>query len=90
MVIPLCVPLADRTGQDIQSTVTNAVAGAMAIQEVIENTKSVGNAGGAPEYATYLRKKPLPDVPAMLLICQFAQRRSGRPQPDATAFLRAG
>jgi hypothetical protein len=88
--IPFGVLLADGTSQEVRSPVTNTVAGAMAIQEMIENAKWVGHSGDGLAYAPYLRKKPLPGVPAKLLICQFAKGDQSAPNPIATAFLRAG
>jgi len=84
------VLLADGTSQEVRSPVTNTVAGAMAIQEMIENAKWVGHSGAGLAYAPYLRKKPLPGVPAKLLICQFAKGDQSAPNPTATRFLRAG
>jgi Bacterial virulence factor lipase N-terminal len=88
--IPLRIELADGTSQEIQSPVINTVAGAMAIQEVIENTKWVARAGDPVAYAPYIRKTPLPGVPAKSVIYQFAKGDQTTPNPSATAILRAG
>jgi hypothetical protein len=71
--IPIQVRLEDGTSQDIQSPVSNTVAGAMAIQEVVENTKWVGRSGDPVAYAPHIRKTPLPGVPAKSVIYQFAK-----------------
>jgi hypothetical protein len=88
--IPLSVGLADGTLREIQSPVINTVAGAIAIQEVVENTKWVGGAGDPVAYATYLRKTPLAGLLAKSIICQFSMGDQTAPNPDATAILRAG
>jgi hypothetical protein len=88
--IALGVQLVDGTSQDIQSPVLNTVAGAMAIQEVVEDIKWVGHAGDPVAYATYLRKTPLEGVPAKSVIYQFARGDQSAPNPNTTAILRAG
>ncbi len=88
--IPLRVHLADGTSYDIESPVINSVAGAMAIQEVVENTKWVGRPGDPVAYAPYLRKTPLAGVPAKSVIYQFAKGDQQAPNPNATAIVRAG
>jgi hypothetical protein len=88
--IPLRVLLADGTSQDIQSPVINTVAGAMAIQELVENTKWVSHSGDPLAYAPYLRKHPLAGVPAKSMIYQFAKGDQVGPNPNVTAILGAG
>jgi hypothetical protein len=88
--IPLRVRLEDGTSQDIQSPVISSVAGAIAIQEVIENTKWVGQPGDPVAYAPHLRKNPLAAVPAKSVIYQIAKGDRTVPNPLATAILRAG
>ncbi len=88
--IPLRVRLEDGTSYDIESPVINSVAGAMAIQEVVENTKWVGRPGDPVAYAPYLRKTPLAGVPAKSVIYQFAKGDQQAPNPNATAIVRAG
>ncbi len=88
--IPLRVHLADGTSYDIESPVINSVAGAMAIQEVVENIKWVGHASDPVEYAPHLRKTPLAGVPAKSVIYQFAKGDQQAANPNATAIVRAG
>ena len=88
--VPLTVSLADGTTQIIQSPVINDVAGAMAIQEVLDNTEWASQAGSPVAYAPHLRRAPLPGVPAKSVICQFAKGDLGAPNPNTTAILRAG
>src|SRR5262249_61312974 len=60
--VPLTVRLADGTERVIQSPVTNTVPGAMPIQEVIEHTEWVSQAGNPVEYVPHVRKSPLAGV----------------------------
>ena len=60
----LRIRLADGTSRDIQSPVINTVAGAMAIQQVVENTEWASQSGDPVAYAPHLRKNPLTAVPA--------------------------
>jgi hypothetical protein len=87
---PLDVRLPDGTDQQIVSPVVNTVPGAMAIQELIENMKWVGDRGAAVAYAPYLRKNPLASVPAKSVLCQFSRADQSSPNPNAAAILRAG
>ena len=88
--LPLQIGLADGTSQKIQSPVINTVAGAMAIQEAVENMKWSGRFGDPVAYARYLRKTPLPGVPAKAVIYQIAKGDQSVPNPNGTALLRAG
>jgi Bacterial virulence factor lipase N-terminal len=88
--VPFTVTLADGTTQVVQSPVINDVSGAMAIQEVLDNSEWVSQAGSPVAYAPHLRKAPLPAVPAKSVICQFAKGDLGAPNPNTTAILRAG
>jgi hypothetical protein len=88
--VPLTVRLADGTSHVIQSPVINTVDGAMAIQEVIENTEWVSQSGNPVAYAPHLRKAPLAGVPARSVILQLAKSDQIVPNPTATALLRAG
>ena len=88
--VPFTVRLADGTTHVIQSPVINTVPGAMAIQEVLENTEWVSQAGSPVAYAPYLRRAPLSGVPAKSVIVQFAKGDMGAPNPNTTAILRAG
>jgi hypothetical protein len=88
--VPLTVRLADGTERVIQSPVINTVPGAMPIQEVIENTEWVSQAGNPVAYAPHIRKAPLAGVSAKSVIYQFAKGDQIVPNPAATALLRAG
>src|SRR5205823_1789457 len=87
---PLPVTLKDGTTRTIQSPVTNAVPGAMAIQEVLTNIDWASQAGSPVAYAPHLRKAPLPGVPAKSVIYQFNLGDVSAPNPNTTAILRAG
>jgi hypothetical protein len=73
----------------VGSTINN-VSGAIAIQEVLENTEWVSQAGSPVAFAPYLRKAPLRGVPGKSVIHQFAKGDLGAPNPNTTAILRAG
>jgi hypothetical protein len=88
--VPLRVSLTDGTSHDIQSPVINTVSGAMAIQETVENAEWVSDTGGPVSYAPYLRKNPLPGVPAKSVIYQFSNGDRSAQNPNTTAILRAG
>jgi hypothetical protein len=88
--IPLRIGLADGTSQDIQSPVINTVAGAMAIQQVVENIEWASESGDPVAYAPHLRKNPLAAVPAKSVVYQIAKGDKTVPNPVATALLRAG
>jgi pimeloyl-ACP methyl ester carboxylesterase len=88
--IPLAVRLTDGTIREIQSPVTNTVAGAMEIQQYVERAEWVFQSGSSVAYAPYLRKAPLPGVPAKSVIVQFARGDQTNPNPVTTAILRAG
>jgi hypothetical protein len=88
--IPLLVHLEDGTDQEIRSPVINTVAGAVAIQEMMDNRDLVGMSGDPVAYAPHLRKHPLAGVPAKSVIVQFAKGDQVIPNPIATALLRAG
>jgi hypothetical protein len=88
--LPLSVLLADGTSYDIQSPVTNTVAGAMLIEEVAENLVWVSQPGSAVAYSPYLRKSPLAGMPEKSVVYQFAKGDQGAPNPNMSAILRAG
>lgn len=73
-----------------QPPVVNAVAGAMDIQQIIEWSEWVTQAGNPVAYAPYLRKAPLLGVPPKEVIVQFAKGDQTVPNPTATALVRAG
>jgi hypothetical protein len=88
--VSLHVRLRDGTSYDIRSPVINTVAGAMAIQEVVENFEWVSQSGNPVAYAPHLRKDPLAGVPAKSVIFQFAKGDQNVLNPMTTALLRAG
>jgi hypothetical protein len=73
-----------------QPPIVNAVPGAIAIQQVLENAEWVSQSGNPVAYAPHLRKDPLPGVPAKTVIIQFARGDQTVPNPTTTAILRAG
>lgn len=88
--LPLSVTLTDGTTRVFQSPVINAVPGAMAIQEVLENMEWVSQSANPVAYAPHLRQDPLPGVPTKSVIFQFAKGDQIDPNPMTTAMLRAG
>jgi hypothetical protein len=73
-----------------QDPLINTVPGAMAIQEVIDNTEWVSQSGNPVAYAPHLRKDPLDGVPSKKVIFQFAKGDQTVPNPTTTNILRAG
>jgi hypothetical protein len=88
--VTLHLGLGNGTRSEIASPVINTVAGAMAIQQVIENIEWVSQSGSPVAYAPHLRKDPLAGVPPKSVIFQFAKSDSIIPNPTTTAILRAG
>jgi hypothetical protein len=78
------------TRMTFQSPVINDVAGAMDIQALLDPTDWVFQSGSAPAYASYLRKTPLPGVPAKAVIIQYGKGDMTVPNPVETAVVRAG
>ena len=68
----------------------NLVDGAIAIQEVLENTEWVSQSGNPVAYAPHLRAHPLDGLDEKSVIIQFAKGDQTVPNPTATAILRAG
>jgi dienelactone hydrolase len=67
-----------------QPPVINTIAGAMAIQEVFDNTEWVQQSGGALAYATLLRTDDRP------ILIQVAKGDQVAPNPLASQLIRAG
>jgi hypothetical protein len=88
--LPLAVRLTDGTTEVIQSPVINTVAGAMDIQEVLENREWVSQTANPVAFAPHLRKDPLPGVPVRPVLFQFALGDQIAPNPTNAAILRAG
>jgi len=82
--------LEDGSTHVIRSPLINTVAGAMEIQQVLENFEWVNQASDPTAYFPYLRRNPLNGVPAKSLIIQFANGDRFVPNPMTTAMLRAG
>jgi hypothetical protein len=78
------VPLRD------EAPSTNTVPGALPIQEVLDNTEWVSQAGNPVAYAPYIRKSPLHGAKPKSIIFQFAKGDKTVPNPTATAIIRAG
>jgi dienelactone hydrolase len=70
--------------------VINTVPGAMAIQEVLDNTEWVSQSGNPVAYAPHLRKRPLHETDPGPVIIQFAKGDMTVPNPTASAIIRAG
>jgi hypothetical protein len=88
--IPLPVTDANGTMRIIQSPVTNTVAGAVEIQELLDNAAWASQDGSPVAYAPHLRKAPLTGVAAKSVIYQFNYGDQLAPNPTTTAVLRAG
>jgi Bacterial Ig-like domain len=69
--------------------ITAPAPGAMPIQEVIDNTEWVSQAGNPVAYAPHLRKIPLDGVPTRPFIIQNAKGDQTVPNPTASAIVRA-
>ena len=67
----------------------DTVAGASAIQTVIDNTEWVSQAGNPVAYAPYIRRSPLTGD-GTPVIFQFARGDRTVPNPTTTAIIRAG
>jgi hypothetical protein len=78
------IPLRD------QPPVTNTVAGALPIAQVLDRYEWVQQAGNPVSYAPYIRKQPLPGHVAKPVIFQFAMGDKTVPNPTTSAILRAG
>jgi hypothetical protein len=77
------IPLRD------DAPVTAPAPGAMAIQEVIDNTEWVSQSGNPVAYAPHLRKAPLDGVPTRPFIIQSAKGDQTVPNPTDSAIVRA-
>jgi hypothetical protein len=73
-----------------QLPLTNNVAGAIALQDLSEQSEWATQAGNPVAYAPYLRKAPLPGNPLKSVIIQYAKGDQTVPNPTATAIVRAG
>jgi len=69
--------------------VTAPAAGAMPIQEVLDNTEWVSQSGNPVAYAPHLRKIPLDGVSTRPFIIQNAKGDQTVPNPTSSAIVRA-
>ncbi|MGE5360679.1 MAG: hypothetical protein ACM3NQ_16810 [Bacteroidales bacterium] len=88
--VSLTVGLTNTTTRPIQSPVTNAVPGAMEIQEGAERAEWVGETGSPAAYAPYLRKAPLAGASPRSVLFMIAKGDQAAPNPSTTAIVRAG
>jgi hypothetical protein len=88
--VPFSVLLEDGTSRVVRSPLINTVAGAVEIQQAIENGEWVSQASDPVACAPYIRRNPLEGVPAKSVIIQFANGDRLVPNPLTTAILRAG
>lgn len=68
----------------------NGVAGAMAIQQLLDRNEWVQQSGNPVSYAERIRKNPLPGNAAKPVLVQFAKGDTTVPNPTSTAIIRAG
>ena len=68
----------------------NGVAGAMAIQQLLDRNEWVQQSGNPVSYAERIRKNPLPGNTAKPVLVQFAKGDVTVPNPTSTAIIRAG
>jgi hypothetical protein len=73
-----------------QPAVANGVAGAMALQNYVEQSEWASQVGNPVAYAPYIRKAPLSGNAAKSVIVQFARGDQTVPNPTSTALIRAG
>jgi hypothetical protein len=73
-----------------QPPLSNTVAGAMDIQEVLDRMKWVTQSASSLAYAPYLRRSPLAGAPAKSVLIQFSVGDMRATNPSTTALLRAG
>jgi len=73
-----------------QSPVVNTVPGAVAIQDVIDNTEWAQQAGNPVAFAPHIRKRPLAGMSPKAVIVQSGKGDETVPNPTANNILRAG
>src|SRR5262245_58609976 len=74
-----------------QPIVINNVPGALEIQQALEFSEMVSQAGRSPAlWSRYLRRAPLPGVPPKSVMYLFAQGDRSAVNPGTTLLLRAG
>ncbi len=72
-----------------QAPLVNTVAGAIDIQQVLENTEWVSQSSNPVAYAPHLRQDPLLDMPVKTIIYRFAPGAETVPNPKTTSNLPA-
>jgi len=70
--------------------VVNDVAGAAALQRLIDDAEWIGQVGSPVAYAPHLRRAPLPGAMPKSVILQFAKGDQTVPNPTSSAVVRAG
>jgi hypothetical protein len=96
--IPSLINVASPSGTDFDENiplrnlppVTNTVAGAMAIAQLIDAYQWVQQNGNPVAYALFIREHPLPGRSAKPVLVQMAKGDQTQPNPTNTAVLRAG
>ncbi len=73
-----------------QPPLVDTVPGASAIQQALEQSEWVTQAGNPAAYAPHLRASPLDGVPAKSIILQYARGDQTVPNPTTSAIIRAG
>ena len=73
-----------------QPPLTNDVAGAMGIQELLDRGEWVSMQAAPIAFAPHLRKEARPDVPARPVLIQIAKGDQTAPNTSTSALLRAG
>ena len=73
-----------------QPPLVDTVPGASAIQQALERSEWVTQAGNPAAYAPHLRASPLDGVPAKSIILQYARGDQTVPNPTTSAIIRAG
>ncbi len=88
--VTITAGLTDGTTEIIRSPVTNTVAGAMEIQELIDRNEWAAQSGDPAAYAPHLRLSPQEGVPAKSVILQVAKGDRIVSNPTSTSIIRAG
>jgi hypothetical protein len=73
-----------------QPPLVDTVAGADAVQEVLDRAIWIDEGGDPIGYASHVRKAPLAGVPAKSVIVQFAKGDQTVPNPATSTLIRAG
>lgn len=87
---PPLFPFDDNIPLRNQPPLTNTVAGAIAIQTVVDYANWLQQAADPVAWAAFVRRSPLAGDPAKNVIVQFAKGDETVPNPTATALIRSG